>query len=158
MRLTTRTDYALRMMVFLGLKYPDFTTIQEIADRYRISKNHLMKITNDLAQDGWIESQRGRAGGIRLGKPADRIVIGQLVRATEEGTALVECFRATGNDCVLTPACSLAGALAEALDAYYAVLDRYTVADVIANRGKMAALLGLGSDARTPEREPETAG
>lgn len=157
MRLTTRTDYALRMMVFLGLKYPEFTTIQEIADRYRISKNHLMKITNDLAQDGWIESQRGRTGGIRLGKPADSIVVGELVRAMEEGSALVECFRATGNDCVLSPACSLAGALGEALDAYYAVLDRYTLTDVIASRGKMMALLGLGSAAPTDEREPATA-
>lgn len=153
MRLTARTDYALRMMIFLGLQYPEYTTIQEIAERYGISKNHLMKIANDLSNKGWIDSMRGRQGGIRLGRPAGEINIGKLVRATEDDT-IVECFRAE-NACIITTACPLASVLQEGLKAFYGVLEKYTLVDLMDNRSKMKALLGLAVDAPTAELEPD---
>lgn len=151
MRLTARTDYALRMMIFLGLKHPEYTTIQEIAERYGISKNHLMKIANDLSNDGWIDSMRGRQGGIRLGRPAGEINIGKLVRATEDDT-IVECFRAE-NACIITTACPLASVLQEGLQAFYGILDKYTLVDLMDNRGKMKALLGLPTEEPTLEQK-----
>ena len=144
MRLTLYTDYSLRVLLYLGIKGKErLTTIQEIADAYHISKNHLMKVTHDLGQMGLIETIRGRGGGIRLHTPPEEINIGQIVRRTEEDFHLVECFDQENNLCKISPACQLKFALNEALIAYLQVLDRYTLADFLISKDDMFQLLGL---------------
>ncbi len=142
MRLTVYTDYSLRTLIYLGAKKQDeLTTIQEISDAYNISKNHLMKVTHQLGQLGYIETIRGRGGGIRLAKLPAHISIGEVVRQTEEDFHLVECFDPESNMCKIAPACQLKGVLAEALQAYLEVLDRYTVEDFLGNRDLLMQLL-----------------
>ncbi len=143
MRLTHYTDYALRTLIFLGLSEPRQATIAEISRAYGISENHLVKVVHHLGRLNIVKTSRGRGGGLRLAQAAGNIVVGQVVRSTEDDLALVECF-ASGN-CVITPSCQLRGILGEALAAFLAVLDRYTLADLI-GRGEgaeMAELLGL---------------
>ena len=147
MRLTVYTDYSLRVLIYLGARGRDhLATIQEIATAYNISKNHLMKVTYDLGQHGFIETIRGRGGGIRLAKAPEEIGIGEVVRKTEEDFYLVECFNPSSNLCKISPECNLKNALNEALLAYLAVLDRYTVADFLHSKENMLALLGLRDD------------
>jgi Rrf2 family nitric oxide-sensitive transcriptional repressor len=133
MRLTLHTDYALRLLMLLAMEAEDLHTIEEVARRYDISRNHLMKVTQTLVQAGFIDSQRGRGGGLRLGRPSQAINLGAVVRATEDGFALVECFDQQRNTCLIAPACGLRGPLEEALHAFLAVLDRYSLADLIKN-------------------------
>lgn len=141
-RLTLYTDYSLRVLLYIGAKKrADLSTIQEIADAYDISKNHLMKVTHELGRLGLVETVRGRGGGIRLAKEPEDIIIGEVVRQTEEDFHLVECFDTENNFCRLSPQCKLKGALYEALQAYLAVLDRYTLADCLAGQQDLLALL-----------------
>ena len=139
MRLTRYTDYALRVLLYLGARQNELCAISEIAKAYDISKNHLMKVVNDLARAGYVTSVRGRFGGIRLARPAAEIRLGEVVRHTEEGFALADC-----EHCVIAPACGLTSALSRALAAFMAVLDDYTLADLVRNKTKLAALLQLG--------------
>ena len=144
LRLTLYTDYSLRTLLYLGIKGSDkLTTIQEIADNYDISKNHLMKVTYDLGQHGYIETIRGRGGGIRLAMDPKDINIGQVVRHTEEDFHLVECFSQENNLCRISPACQLKNALVEALNAYLNVLDQYTLADFLISKDEMFKLLNM---------------
>lgn len=144
MRLTLYTDYSLRVLLYLGLKEQGrLSTIQEIADAYNISKNHLMKVTYDLGQLGLIETIRGRGGGIRLAVKSEDINIGRVVRLTEEDFHIVECFHEEGNTCKISPVCQLKYALNEALNAYLQVLDRYTLADFLLSKEDMFKLLGI---------------
>ncbi|BCB02443.1 RrF2 family transcriptional regulator [Bacillus sp. KH172YL63] len=132
MRLTLYTDYSLRVLIFLASKPTnELSNIKEIADAYRISKNHLMKVTYELGKMGMIETIRGRNGGIKLAKPPEAINIGKLVRATEEDFHLVECFDPKNNSCIITPVCGLKHVLGKALSAYLSVLEEYTLADII---------------------------
>ncbi|MGE7918542.1 RrF2 family transcriptional regulator [Viridibacillus sp. NPDC093762] len=142
MRLTLYTDYSLRVLLYLGAKdIEDLSTIKEISDAYGISKNHLMKVTHELGKLGYIETVRGRGGGIRLAlKPKD-IIIGKLVRQTEEDFYLVDCFNPESVGCIISPVCSLKGALNKALHAYIAVLDAYTLDDFLHSKEELAALL-----------------
>lgn len=142
MRLTLYTDYSLRVLLYLGAKnIEDLSTIKEISDAYGISKNHLMKVTHELGKLGYIETVRGRGGGIRLAlKPKD-IVIGKLVRQTEEDFYLVDCFNPESVGCIISPVCSLKGALNKALHAYITVLDTYTLDDFLHSKEELAALL-----------------
>jgi Rrf2 family nitric oxide-sensitive transcriptional repressor len=145
MRLTLHTDYALRLLMLLAMEPENRHTIEEVAQRYDISRNHLMKVTQTLAQAGLVESLRGRGGGLRLGRPPASINLGAVVRATEDSFVLVECFDRENNRCVISPACGLRGPLEEAQRAFLAVLDRYSLADLIKNPvsvRKMRALLG----------------
>lgn len=141
MRLTDYTDYALRTLMYLGAHADATATIQEIADAYGISKNHLMKVVHEFGQAGYIETSRGRGGGIRLGRPAKEISLGDVVRLAEGEFTLVECFGASGNRCVITPSCKLKSVLERALDAFMAELDRHTLADLIENRAALIRLL-----------------
>ncbi|KZE37029.1 Rrf2 family transcriptional regulator [Bhargavaea cecembensis] len=142
MRMTMYTDYALRVLMYLGAKKDgELSTIQGISDAYGISKNHLMKVTHQLGQLGYVETVRGRGGGVRLAVPPDDINIGTVVRQTEDDFNIVECFSTTANQCVLSPVCGLRGALNQALLAYLAVLDRHTLADFLINKEDLAALL-----------------
>jgi Rrf2 family nitric oxide-sensitive transcriptional repressor len=145
MRLTLHTDYALRILMLLAMEPENRHTIEEVAQRYDISRNHLMKVTQTLSQAGLVESLRGRGGGLRLGRPPASINLGAVVRATEDSFALVECFDRENNRCVISPACGLRGPLEEAQRAFLAVLDRYSLADLIKNPvsvRRMRALLG----------------
>ncbi len=138
MRLTRYTDYALRVLLYLGAQPDRICSIAEIARAYGISQNHLMKVAHDLGKAGYVEGVRGRSGGIRLAKPADRISVGAVVRRTEEGFDLADC-----GSCVISPACGLSGVLSEALTAFMAVLDRYTLADLLKKRSKLLDLFKL---------------
>jgi Rrf2 family transcriptional regulator, nitric oxide-sensitive transcriptional repressor len=143
MRLTLHTDYALRMLIYLGLSAPGHATIAEISRAYGISENHLVKVAHRLGQLGFVKTSHGRGGGLRLARPAAEIIVGQVVRQTEEDLALVACF--ANGACAITPACRLRGVLGEALAAFLGVLDRYSVADLLCG-GQGAAtakLLGL---------------
>ena len=138
MRLTRYTDYAMRVLLFLGARPDRLCSIGEIARAYGISQNHLMKVVNDLARAGYIASARGRSGGIRLARPAEAIRVGEVVRHTEEGFDLVDC-----GSCVIAPACGLTGALREALAAFMTVLDGYSLADLMEKRADLGALFAL---------------
>lgn len=129
MQLTMFSDYALRVLMFTHAADGRLVTIDEIAGSYDISRAHLTKVVNALTRTGFLEAVRGRSGGLRLAKPADQIVLGEIVRATEPDFALVECF-ATGNQCVITKCCKLQGVLDEALQAFLSVLDHHTLESV----------------------------
>ena len=141
MRLTTQTDYALRMLMHLAVNGDRFSTISEIADRYGISKNHLMKVAQTLS--GWnvVDAVRGRAGGLRLARKPAEISLGSIARPLESGSALVECFAGDGGECLVTPACRLKGALAEAQEAFFTVLDGYTIEDLVRRNPALRDLL-----------------
>lgn len=142
MRLTMYTDYSLRVLIYLASKKNgELSTVQEISDAYKISKNHLTKIVHELGKLQLIETIRGRGGGIRLCVEPQTINVGELVRKTEDDFHLVECFAPNKNMCVLSSACRLRGVLYEALQAYFAVLDRYTIADFLHNEAEIRALL-----------------
>ncbi|WP_323991091.1 Rrf2 family transcriptional regulator [Nguyenibacter sp. L1] len=139
MRLTLHTDYALRTLIYLGIHTDRLVSIHEVAQAYGISENHLVKIIHRLGLGGFVQTVRGRNGGLRLARPAPDIRIGDVVRYTEEDMGLVACMQAdqspgglpAGQTCLLADACRLRGALAEALGAFMAVLDRYTLQDMI---------------------------
>ena len=142
MRLTAYTDYTLRTLMYLAVNTDRHATIAEIAAIYRISETHLMKIVHQLGVAGNVETIRGRNGGIRLGKPASTINLGAVVRRTEPDLDLVACF-GDAETCTIGGACVLRSALHEALAAFLAVLDRYTLADLVAPRQQLSTLLGL---------------
>ncbi|MGN7941362.1 RrF2 family transcriptional regulator [Metabacillus sp. 22489] len=140
MRLTNYTDYSLRVLIYLATKPKDeFSNIKEIAEAYNISKNHLMKVTYELGKMNIIETVRGRNGGIRLAHAPEEINIGEVVRQTEEDFHLVECFDKERNQCIISPTCGLKHVLNKALQAYLAVLDEYTLADLVKNQSSLLA-------------------
>jgi Rrf2 family nitric oxide-sensitive transcriptional repressor len=143
MRLTTFTDYCLRVLMYVAVRDSAAVTIDEIAESYGISRNHLMKVVFRLGQLGYLSTVRGRGGGMRLARSPGEINLGLLIRQTEEGLALVECFREGDVSCAIAPGCRLKGVLGEALDAFLAVLDGYTLADLLAPRRRLAKLLGV---------------
>lgn len=130
MHITRYTDYSLRVLIYVALKGEQRSTITEIAERFDISRNHLMKVVHELSQKGYLTAIRGKHGGLLLSRSPHDIYLGPLIRATERDLELVECF-SDNNRCVIAPACRLKSVLAEALDAFFAVLDRYTLADVL---------------------------
>ncbi len=141
MKLTLYTDYAIRTLMHLAARDGDLSSIAEIARAYGISQNHLMKIVQDLSATGYVETVRGRNGGVRLGRPAAAINLGGLVRHTEAGFDLVDC-----PSCAIAGACGLPLVLAEAMRAFLGVLDRYTLADISRDRSRLWAMLS-----NTPE-------
>jgi Rrf2 family transcriptional regulator, nitric oxide-sensitive transcriptional repressor len=131
MRLTRHTDYALRLLMLLALEPEAAHTIEAVARRYRISRNHASKVAQTLIQAGFVGGARGPGGGLRLQRGAEKVNLGAVVRATEESLALVECFDSRRNACVVAPACGLREPLQAALSAFLAVLDSYSLADLI---------------------------
>jgi Rrf2 family nitric oxide-sensitive transcriptional repressor len=130
MRLSEYTDYTLRVLMYCAAHRQGLVTIGELAEHHGLSKNHLMKVVNDLAHRGLIETTRGRGGGLRLLlEPAD-IRIGDVVRASETDFRLVECFDTRTNACTLTPNCRLRHLFDDALQAYFQALDGATLADL----------------------------
>ncbi|UTH12352.1 RrF2 family transcriptional regulator [Macrococcoides canis] len=133
MKLTLYSDYSLRVLMYVA-RQEHRVQIDEIANFYGISKNHLTKVVNNLATLGYIETTRGRGGGIRIKMTPEEINIGALIRKTEEHFNLVECFDRETNTCPIAGICGLQGVLSEALGAYLSVLDSYTLDDILHNK------------------------
>ncbi|MDI1311115.1 Rrf2 family transcriptional regulator [Prosthecobacter sp.] len=131
MRLSLFTDYSLRVLMFAALKAEMFS-LSEVAAAYDISRHHLVKVVNYLAKLGYLETRRGRGGGIVLGMKPEDIRIGMVVRRTEDTPFIVECFDAQHNTCPINGSCRLKGALAQAVNAFYETLDRQTLRDLVA--------------------------
>lgn len=143
MHITRYTDYSLRVLMYIALKGEELSTIGEIAESYDISKNHLMKVVQELNAKGYLIAVRGKNGGLRLNGRAEEINIGSLVRDTEQDFALVECFT-NAQACTITPACHLKKVFAEALEAFFKVLDQYTLADLVPTQKQTALIKLLG--------------
>lgn len=141
MRLTRHTDNALRTLIYLAVHPDDSSRISDIARRMGMSHDHLAKVVARLAQLGFVETTRGRDGGVRLAKEPAKINVGEVVRATEDNLTLVECFDPATNQCPIAPACALAPALDKALSAFFEVLDGYTLADLSARPRSLTRLL-----------------
>ncbi len=130
MNITRFTDYSLRVLIYVALHKDTLVTIKEVAEKYAISKNHLMKVVQELSNKGYLIATRGKNGGIRLGREPATINIGEVVRLHEQNSTLVECF-GDENQCVITPACQLKRILAEAMEEFFVYLDQYTLVDLI---------------------------
>ncbi len=130
MRLTLYTDYSLRVLLYLAHNRDKLVTISELADFYKISRNHLVKVVHELGLNGYILTSRGKHGGIKLSRAPEDIVIGEVVRTTEPDFDLLECFNVEADQCVITDACSLKSVLFNAKRNFMDELDRYTLADV----------------------------
>jgi Rrf2 family transcriptional regulator, nitric oxide-sensitive transcriptional repressor len=149
MQLTRYTDYSIRVLTHLSI-FPDrLCCIADIAKAYRISQSHLMKVVQDLGQSGYVQTVRGRNGGIRLGRPAADINLGALVRHTEKHFDVVDC-----PSCLIAPACQMTNVFAQATRAFLAVLDRYTLADMMSRRNQLhrlfsGTMMASGTGARS---------
>lgn len=135
MHITRYTDYSLRVLMYLAVQGDRLATIQEIADSYEISKNHLMKVVHQLNKKGYIETVRGKKGGMRLHMMPEEINVGILVRETEHDLSIVECH-SSKNACKISPVCGLQPVFKEALQAFLSVLDKYTLKDVMKDKYK----------------------
>ena len=143
MRLTVYTDYALRLLMYLALRDEGLATIAEVAESYGISKNHLMKVAHQLGTAGYVETVRGRGGGLRLAKTADSIGLGEIVRHTEPDMALVPCFEPVNASCAIQRCCVLQRALEKARLAFLDVLDGYSLNDLVRPHTRLRALLAI---------------
>lgn len=148
MHLTLHTDYALRVLLYLRLSEDEKATIQEIADSYDISKNHLMKVVQRLAGLGYVDASRGRGGGLLLAKAPEEINLGHLVEQMEPHLNLVECFDLETNTCPIARACDLKSVLGEAQQGFLAVLRRYTLADLGTRPDALRKILGIKRPAK----------
>jgi Rrf2 family nitric oxide-sensitive transcriptional repressor len=160
MHLTLWTDYALRTLIYLGVKGDSLATIAEIAESFDISRPHLMKVVNRLGAQGYIDTIRGRKGGIRLARPPAQIRVGAVVRDTEEDLAVMDCLSEPGADpgfCRIEGCCVLRRAFREATLAFLDVLDRYTLADLLAPDRQLVDRLGLAPAVRLSTK-PDPAG
>ncbi len=143
MKLTSFTDYSLRVLIYLAADPSRRATISEIAQAFNVSENHLTKVVHLLGRQGWIDTVRGKGGGILLAMPPEDIRIGKVIRDAEGIDMPAECFGEDGGRCVITRCCRLKGVLAEAVDAFYAVLDQYTLADITVNSHVLRKVLML---------------
>jgi Rrf2 family nitric oxide-sensitive transcriptional repressor len=156
MQLTAFTDYALRMLMGLGAVAPEKLTVGQLSAAYGISVHHLLKVANELAALGYVETIRGKSGGVRLAKSPEAICIGVVVRAVEPELGVVPCLRTGDAPCIIASACRLKRVLAGATDRFVAELDRHTLADLLEPRQQLQRLLQLAGD-RGPARDPEPA-
>lgn len=141
MKLTAFTDYSLRVLIYLATEPDRRATVAEICAAFDIKPNHLTKVVHHLAKCGWVATVRGKGGGLVLAMPAEQILIGRVVRDTEGLAQPAECFSDGQSHCAIVRSCRLKGVLAEAVDAFHAVLDRYTLADITRNRAALAQVL-----------------
>jgi Rrf2 family nitric oxide-sensitive transcriptional repressor len=146
MKLTSHTDFALRLLMSLAVVEERLVTIEELAKRHGLSRNHLMKVAQTLVSLGYVSGVRGRTGGLKLAKPASAIRMGEVVRALEDDTALVECLGDGPTTCILTGACLLTRTMDRAREAYFASLDEVTLADLVAPRILLRQRLGVGNE------------
>src|SRR6185437_539328 len=150
MRLTRQSSYAARTLVYCAVNAPELSRVADIAKAHSISELFLFKLIKPLVEAGLLETVRGRHGGIRLGRPADKITLLDCIRLTEENFALAECFEGGDVSCPLVFSCDLNAALGEALKAFFDVLESYTIADLAGKRRSLRARLGLGLDDLAP--------
>lgn len=143
MNLTRFSDYSLRVLICAGTHTDRLLTIAEIASTFAVSENHLMKVVHRLAQLELLETLRGKGGGLRLARAPAEINLGWVLRQTEQGQPLVECFDNGQSDCKIFSACKLQHLLRQAEQSFYAVLDRYTLADLLECRSELQKLLPL---------------
>lgn len=141
MQLDKFTDYALRVLMMLAVRAPARVPTSEIPATYVLSDNHLAKVETHLVREGFVASERGRGGGLKLARPAEQISVGAVVRAMKRDTPVVACF-GTDNSCLILPACGLGAPLAQAQEAFFTTLDRYTLAVVTRSRKTLGDLLG----------------
>lgn len=141
MKLTAFTDYSLRVLIYLAAEPGRRATVGEICAAFDVKLNHLTKVVHHLAKRGWVDTVRGKGGGLTLARPAAAIRVGEVVRDTEGQALPAECFSAQASQCAIVSQCRLKGVLGEAVEAFYAVLDRYTLADITANRQQLVQLL-----------------
>ncbi|MDP7149851.1 MAG: Rrf2 family transcriptional regulator [Paracoccaceae bacterium] len=146
MRVTKRSNLALRVLMFCGVNSGRLVTKHDIAEKCNSSENHLGQVVNQLAQRGVVDTVRGRGGGIRLGRPASDIKIGQIFRMLEADSPVAECFADVDNTCPLTSACRLKAAISMAVDAFYAKLDELTLHDLIEDNRSLEQILCLDLD------------
>lgn len=142
MQLDKFTDYSLRVLMTLAVRAPERIPTSEIATIFGLSENHLSKVATQLVREGFASSERGRNGGLTLAQPAEQIRVGDVVRAMRGDGPVVECFGTTSS-CVIQPACGLREPLAQAQEAFFASLDRYTLADIVRPRRALASLLDV---------------
>ena len=141
MRLTTFTDYSLRLLIYLAAAPEQRATIAEVARAYAVSEHHMVKVVHLLGREGLLRNTRGRGGGVQLAQPASAINVGRVVRLAERGDMPAECFNRARNTCPITGACRLRDVFGEAVDAFYGILGQYTLADLVINRPAIATLL-----------------
>jgi Rrf2 family transcriptional regulator, nitric oxide-sensitive transcriptional repressor len=151
LRLTQYSNFTLRILQFLALRAPEIATVDDVARAHRISKAHLVKAAYDLSQRGYIETLRGRNGGMRLARKAEDITVGEIIRWTEAPLELVECFNPDTSTCPLQGHCHLSRGIQRALRAFLSVLDDLTIADITMNRGTLLGLLEAKSDEATAD-------
>lgn len=153
MRLTKQTNYAVRMLMYCAANQDQLSRIPEIAKAYGVSELFLFKILQPLNKAGLVETVRGRNGGVRLGRAADKITLFDVVRVTEDSFAMAECFEDDGEvDCPLIDSCGLNAALRKALNAFFDVLSQYTIDDLVKSRPQINFLLGIGDLEPRPMR------
>ena len=141
MKLTAFTDYSLRVLIYLAAQPQRRATIAEIAAAFEVSEHHLTKVVHFLGKNGWLANVRGKGGGLGLAMAPELMVVGDVVRRTEGADVLAECFQTEDAHCTIMRICRLRGVLGEALKAFYAVLDEYTLADLVQNRPSLARVL-----------------
>jgi len=149
MRLTRQTNYAIRMLMYCAANDGKLSRVPEIARAYGVSELFLFKILQPLVENGLVETVRGRNGGVRLGRAAKDISLFDVVRVTEENFAMAECFENDATECPLVDSCGLNSALREALNAFFGVLMKYSIADLVKARPNVRVLLGLDEDLET---------
>ena len=161
MKLTAFTDYSLRVLIYLAAEPGRRATIAEISAAFDIKENHLTKVVHHLGKRGWVETVRGKGGGLMLARPARDIGVGRVVRDTEGAAVPAECFSTEESHCAIEKCCRLKGVLAEAVMAFYGVLDQYTLADITRNKQALSGVLlfrsassqaGQGRVTRLPAR------
>ena len=150
MKLTAFTDYSLRVLIYLAAQPQKRATIAEIAASFDVSENHLTKVVHLLGKSGWLANVRGKGGGLELAMPPELVGVGAVVRQTEGAAVVAECFSDEANHCAITRICRLRGVLGEAVEAFYTVLDRYTLADLVQNRQALAKVLFIDRTPPTP--------
>ncbi|HET7793952.1 MAG TPA: Rrf2 family transcriptional regulator [Rhizobacter sp.] len=143
MKLTSFTDYSLRVLIYLAAQPQRRATIAEIATSFDVSVNHLTKVVHFLGKQGWLANVRGKGGGLGLALAPENIVVGKVVRATEGAAMPAECFGDTPDHCSIARICRLRGVLRQAVDAFYDVLDDYTLDDLVQNRSSLARVLHI---------------
>jgi len=152
MQLTLHADYSLRVLLYLAENPDRHVSTREISEAYRISRNHLVRVVQTLQSHGFVEATEGRTGGIKLSRDPASINLGKVVRQAEPSFRIVECFDLETNTCPIVPACRLRGVLHNALDAFFAVLDEYSLADLTRHR-HLSKYLQIESPASTTRRK-----
>lgn len=141
MKLTAFTDYSLRVLIYLATQPGQRARVADVAQAFGVPENHLVKVVHFLGKSGWLRNVRGHGGGMELASAPESIRVGSVIRATEGDAQMAECFGKSASNCCIAPACRLRGVFNEALTGFYAVLDRYTLADLVTNRQQLAKIL-----------------